>query len=248
MKPPMPVDEEARVQALEEYQVLDTEPEQEYDDLTFLASHICGTPMALMSLLDSDRQWFKSRVGITQNQTPRDVAFCAYAILHENLFVVQDAKEDPRFASSPLVTEDPGIRFYAGAPLITPTGHAVGTICVMDRQPRTLTAEQHRALEALGRQVVKQLELRKTILEQERMEEDLRAARAASDSANRIKTRYVASLSNELRTPLNAVVRLSAALLDDPHVQKNERSRQDALRIHSAGQQMQALLADMLGA
>jgi adenylate cyclase len=161
MKPPLPADENARLAELREYNVLDTGPETEFDDLVGLASQICGTPVALISLVDAQRQFFKARTGLDVTQTPRDVAFCAHAILKPELMVVPDATADARFADNPLVTSDPNIRFYAGSPLITPKGHAMGTLCVIDHVPRTLDEAQRKALEALGRQVVTLLQLRR---------------------------------------------------------------------------------------
>lgn len=147
--------------ALHRYEILDTEAEQEFDDITLLASQICDTPIALISLIDEDRQWFKSKVGMTEKETPRDDAFCAHGIMQPDVFVVEDAREDKRFASNPMVAGKAGIRFYAGSPLITADGHALGMLCVKDRRPRELRPEQMSALQALGRQVVAQFELRR---------------------------------------------------------------------------------------
>lgn len=152
--------EAARLEALRQYDVLDTPSEQGYDDITALASSICDAPIALISLVDVNRQWFKSKVGFDLCETGRDVSFCSHAILRSTTMVVNDALEDERFANNPLVTCDNGIRFYAGVPLISPNGHPVGTLCVIDHKPRTLSQAQTQSLEALARQVVTQLELR----------------------------------------------------------------------------------------
>ena len=157
----VPPTEARRLKVLWQYEVLDTVPEEVFDDLTELAGAICEAPMALISLVDASRQWFKARVGFDVSETSRDVSFCAHAILQPDLFVVTDASKDERFKNSPLVVADPKIRFYAGAPLITPDGHALGTLCVLDTEPRELTPTQKKALRVLARLVVTQLELRR---------------------------------------------------------------------------------------
>ncbi len=160
LQPPI-ASEKQRLKVLWQYDVLDTMPEAMFDDLTELAANICEAPVALISLVDEKRQWFKAKVGTSLRETARDISFCAHAIQQPDLFIVPDATKDERFAHSPLVTEDPGIRFYAGAPLITPDGYALGTLCVIDKVPRELSPAQKRALAILSRHVVAQLELRR---------------------------------------------------------------------------------------
>ena len=154
-----------RLEALRKYEILDTDPEVGFDDLALLASHICATPMAAITLVDRDRQWFKARVGVPVRETPRSISFCAHAIKQRGIFVVPDASKDERLRDNPQVTGDLHIRFYAGATLITPDGHALGTLCVVDRRPRHLTDAQSEALAVLRRQVEAQLELRRRLIE-----------------------------------------------------------------------------------
>ena len=143
-KIPIPRDEKQRLAALYRYDILDTSPERNFDSIVRLASHVCDTPMALMVLIDHGRQWFKAKVGVRLTEAPREFAFCAHTIMQRGLLIIPDARRDKRFASNPLVTSGPQCRFYAGAPLITPDNRALGTICVIDKAPRTLTARQKR--------------------------------------------------------------------------------------------------------
>jgi two-component system, cell cycle sensor histidine kinase and response regulator CckA len=161
MTAPAKNNEARRLKVLWQYEILDTVPEEVFDDLTELAARICEAPIALISLIDEDRQWFKAKVGVTLTETSRDISFCARAIKQTDLFIVPDATQDLRFANNPLVISDPKIRFYAGAPLITPDGHALGTLCVIDKVPRELRLEQQQALRVLARHVMTQLELRR---------------------------------------------------------------------------------------
>lgn len=165
MRSSRPDYEKRRLQALARYRILDTAPEQAYDDITRLASSICRTPVAFISLVDEHRQWFKAKIGVDAKETPREIAFCNHTIMGRDILVVPDAFEDERFADSPLARNAPYIRFYAGVPLVTPEGDAVGALCAVDREPRGLPPEQAEALRALGRQVVQLLELRRASAE-----------------------------------------------------------------------------------
>lgn len=157
--------EEARLAALAGYRILDTPRERDFDDVAALASEICGTPMAVVNLIGDGRQFFKAEVGLGVRETPLASSFCAKAILEEEFLIVPDASRDPRFECNPLVTGEPGLRFYAGALLRTEDGHAIGTVCVLDVVPRELTGLQERTLRVLARQVMKQLELRRAVAE-----------------------------------------------------------------------------------
>lgn len=164
LQPPLPNNELARLDALREYEILDTPAEKVFDDFTYLAAQICDTPVALISLVDGNRQWFKSKRGVDFEETSRDAAFCAYAILQQSSLIVNNALEDPRFAHNSLVTSDANVRFYAGVPLVTPDGFPIGTLCVLDTVPRTLSLEQEEGLQALSRQVMTQFEMRRNVI------------------------------------------------------------------------------------
>src|ERR1700741_3895128 len=187
----MEFNEKARLQALRRYKILDTDPEKAFDDLTTMTSYICETPVGLISLIGSDRQWFKSKVGVNLSETPRAVSFCAVAIQQPDLFVVSDASKDPRFSSNPFVVSDPKIRFYAGAPFSSSDGQPLGTLCVVDVVPRQLTSNQENALLALSRQVRGQLELRKNLM-------DLRVALDERDRAEDERDRTILNLQHAL--------------------------------------------------
>jgi signal transduction histidine kinase/ActR/RegA family two-component response regulator len=198
---PTTLDEAARLHALYDYDVLDTEAEKIFDDLTQLAAQICNTPITLISLVDPNRQWFKSKVGLDAEETSRDIAFCAHAIHQKEIFEVEDTLLDKRFFDNPLVTSAPNIRFYAGTPLVSASGHAIGTLCVIDDKPNKLTTDQRQALEVLGRSVISQMELRKNIKQLKQ--------------ANEHKTEFLSNMSHELRTPLNAIIGFSRLILED---------------------------------
>lgn len=187
-----------RIDELLRYEVLDTEDEKVLDELTQLASVICGTSISLISLVDKDRQWFKSRVGLNANETPRDMAFCSHAILQDDVFEVPDTLEDERFVDNPLVTGSPDIRFYAGAPLVSSNGMPIGTLCVIDTAPHKLDEKQQLALNTLAKQVVSQLELRLRNRQLERMQAD--------------QEKIFAILAHDLRSPFNGILGLSKLL------------------------------------
>lgn len=209
MKPklaPIPKNDAQRINVLWQYDILDTVPEEVFDDLTELAARICEAPIALITLVDEDRQWFKSKIGVTINETSRDISFCGHAIEQSDLFIVPDATLDKRFAQNPLVTSDPKIRFYAGAPLVTPDGHALGTLCVIDKVPRELRPDQKQALRVLARHVMTQLELRRHSRElarareaHEKIQDELKKAQADLARARRELNKHKAKLSPKRR-------------------------------------------------
>jgi signal transduction histidine kinase len=196
----LPPNEPQRLQALHSYNILDTRREAAFDDLTLIAAQICGTPMAIVSLVDQTRQWFKSTVGLSASETPREVSFCAHAILQDKLFIVPDAFEDIRFRDNDLVTGAPHLRFYAGAVLHSPDGHALGTLCVLDRMPRNLDEDQKAALEALARQAMAQMEMRRSLEEAERV--------------IRYRGRVMAVMGHDLKQPVN-ILEISLGILAD---------------------------------
>jgi GAF domain-containing protein len=165
MSYPVPINEVERLRTLRSYKILNTKPEERFDELTQLAALICGVPISLISLIDTDRQWFKSRFGLDLEETPRAQAFCTHAIMQPEMFVVPDASQDERFAQNPLVTGELHIRFYAGAPLAARDGHLLGTLCVIDRVPHTLTPAQTEALKIVSRLVIANIELRRDLQE-----------------------------------------------------------------------------------
>lgn len=201
-KAELPLNESERLQALEAYAILDTRAENIYDDVVQLASQIAGTPISLISLVDDDRQWFKAKVGVEASQTSRDVAFCAHAILDDQPMVIQDALEDDRFYDNPLVTGDPNVRFYAGIPLVTPSGYNLGTLCVMDDQPRNLSQEQIFGLKTLANQVIRNFELRR-LLNQEKKKNDLiETQRDGLIRSRQFQQRLLQIIGRDIREPL----------------------------------------------
>jgi GAF domain-containing protein len=203
MKAPLPKNEAQRLKVLWQYDVLDTVPEEMFDDLTDLAAHICEAPIALISLVDEKRQWFKSRTGISVREMDRDISFCAHAILQNGLSIVADAAKDPRFKDIPLVTGPQKIRFYAGMPLKSPDGYALGTLCVLDKAARQLNPDQKRALRVLARHVETQLELRRHTRElaEARRNGDRQSSELARAQVEIIRLRKQLALQQRKHTP-----------------------------------------------
>ncbi len=253
MVSPLPANEAQRLAALRSYAILDTAPEREYEDLVALAAEICGAPLASITFVDEARQWFKARVGFPEAATPREISFCAHAIVAphgDDLFVVNHADADPVFRHFDNVTGPPQIRFYAGAPLVTPDGFALGTLCVLDRQPRLLTESQARALRVLRRHVVNALELRRlvhaqsaTIAELHATQHALETARVSALAATDAKSRFLATMSHEIRTPMNAVVGMTDLLARTPLTSEQHEA---VFTIRASGELLLRLVGDIL--
>ncbi|MFH1497191.1 MAG: ATP-binding protein, partial [Verrucomicrobiota bacterium] len=249
---PLPANEAERLAVLRECAILDTDPEAEFDDLLTIAAKICDTPVASITLIDETRQWFKASIGMGITETPRRISFCAHTICQPNgeILQVPDATRDTRFANYDNVTGPPGIRFYAGAPLITHDGFALGSLCLVDRRPRQLDDNQLRTLRILSRHVVNALELRRLLHAQERtiarLEQtrcELEAARAVAEQSSAAKSRFLAATSHEIRTPLNAIIGMST-LLTDANLTAAQRDCTETIR--SAGEILLALVNDIL--
>ncbi|MGX6601401.1 GAF domain-containing sensor histidine kinase [Micromonosporaceae bacterium Da 78-11] len=229
--------EQQRIAAVHAYRVLDTPPESDFDDIAQLAAQLCRTPIALVSLVDTDRQWFKAKVGLDVCETPRDTSFCAHAMWDDDVMQVPDARVDPRFADNPLVLGDPNIRFYAGAPLVTPAGVPLGSLCVIDTVPRVLTPAEVHGLTTLARHVVVQLELRQYARDVQALNERLR-------SADRLKDEFIARVTHELRTPLTSIHGY-LEVLDDPELSPAANA-QFVERIRRNSDRLMHLVDDML--
>ena len=237
IKASTPEDELSRLKDLYEYDVLDTEAEKSFDDLTLLASDICETPISLISLVDPDRQWFKSKQGIDVDETARDISFCSHAILENQVFEVQNALTDTRFHDNPLVTNDPNIRFYAGAPLITPRGNAIGTLCVISDKPKKLSSKQINALTVLSKEVIAQLELRlnnkKLVMALEKQKahnKELEKLKEEADTANNTKSKFLANMTHELRTPLHGILNLAELAISEGTTEEKDNTLKSILK------------------
>ncbi len=244
--PAFPSNEAERLACLHHLCVLDTAPESRFDRLTRIAQQHFGTQMALISLIDSDRQWFKSRQGLEAEQTPRDISFCGHAILQDDIFEVSNALEDDRFADNPLVTGPPAIRFYAGAPLSTQDGFHVGTLCIIDPHPRKLTAAERNMLRDIADCIQVELEQERLLgimREYQDAQRALLEAKEKAESASRAKSEFVANMSHEIRTPLNAVLGMAQVLEKSALTHKQQ---EQVAVIRKAGKSLLGILNDIL--
>ncbi|HYG34968.1 MAG TPA: ATP-binding protein [Clostridia bacterium] len=240
MEAPLPENEAARLEALRRYQIMDTPREEEYDDIVRLAAQICGTPISLVSLINTDRQWFKGRYGLELQETPRKISFCAHTILQApDPLEIHDATKDERFADNELVTGGPQLRFYAGAPLVTPEGQALGTLCVLDTKPRQLSAEQKEALGILSRQVMTQLELRRRLAELSQASDELKEVNGELEG-------FAHAISHDLRTPLRATISMAEILLAREGDKLGAMGKSMVVQIKNSGQRMAEMLEDFL--
>jgi signal transduction histidine kinase len=200
-----PENELKRLQALYDYQILDTCPEEQFDELTELASSLCKAPIALVSLIDETRQWFKSHHGLDATETPRNIAFCSHAILQDDIFEIPDCSKDERFSDNPLVTGEPGVTFYAGAPLITPNGHKLGTLCIIDHKAKKLTEKQKRQLRIVANQVVTLLELRKNTQLKENLLNELMLLIKQVNKKNEDLYQFSNRVAHDVGSPLRQI-------------------------------------------
>jgi len=206
--PPQPVNESLRLEALKEYDILDSLSEKDYEDITLLAATICKTPFSLITFIDKDRQWFKSHYGVSISETKREYSFCAHALTSpEEALIVEDARKDKRFADNPMVTGDPYVIFYTGMPLVNPDGYAFGTLCVLDHQPRKLTGEQLTALQTLSNQVVTLLEMRKSNITLKKIKDEL-------EIRNKELAQFASVVSRDIKVPLSGII-MANQLLDE---------------------------------
>lgn len=239
---PVPPNEAERLFALREAEILDTPPEAHLDEIARLASRIYQVPIALVSLVDENRQWFKSRVGVDASETPRDWAFCAHAILNPNRpFTVRDAACDPRFRENPLVVKAPFIRFYTAVPLVTRAGFAIGTLCVIDKEPRNIAEADLEPLRVLSRQVMDQIELRRELRRLRsraaEQEEEVRVRsreKADLEASLTDQNRYISHLAHEVRTPLSGMLSLTDLLLETP-LDEEQADLAGSLRLAGTG-------------
>ncbi|MDR6195256.1 GAF domain-containing sensor histidine kinase [Siphonobacter sp. SORGH_AS_0500] len=247
----MILSEQSRLKDLNEYQILDTPPEIAYDAITRLASAICDTPISLVTLIDQNRQWLKSKIGVDIDEIPREIAFCNYTIQEpSHPLIVEDSVLDVRFSNSPFVTGDPHVRFYAGVPLVSPRGQAIGTLCVFDQRPKQLSQFQVEALQDLAAQVVWLFELRRSSLENIKarnelaeLNKSLQLAKSQAELAREDKARFLSTMSHEIRNSLNPIIGACDLLLMED---LNEESKELVDILQFSSQTLHTLLDDIL--
>ena len=239
-KPDIPENEAERINALEEYHILDTLPEIEFDDITKIASQICQTPISLISLVDTNRQWFKSHHGLGTTETPRDVAFCAHAINNSNeIFIVPDSRKDERFFDNPLVTGNPHVVFYAGVPLISPDGFALGILCVVDDKPKVLNAQQLDLLKSLANQVISLFELHKKNMQLSKMQLILQ-------ERNKELEQFAYVVSHDIKSPLANIISFTELIESDHSQNLSEKGAKFLDYIKSSAFKLKALVDGIL--
>lgn len=232
--------EDKRLKEFDGYSVLDTLPEDEYDDITKLASQICGTSISLISLVDENRQWFKSHHGIKETETERDFSFCAHAINNsDNIFIVKDSRLDERFYDNPLVVDSPNVIFYAGVPLVTPNGYPLGTLCVIDNHPKVLNESQIEALKTLSKQVIRLLELRKSNRLLENSKKYLEIRNNELERLNQIA-------AHDIKAPLNNIISLSEILNNDKNISQNPECKNIVEYISNSAKTLNNLVYNIL--
>lgn len=233
---PVPANEKERLVALKSYQVLDTAPEEKFDSLTQIAAYICDSSIALISLIDMNRQWFKSKLGLDDEETPRSDSFCQYAIMQDEIFEIEDALLDPRFKNNPSVLGHPYIRFYAGTPLKTPDGYNIGTLCVIDQKPKRLDPKQRVILKVLSNQIIANFELIKK-------NRELIVIRKKEEELQNSKSQFFANMSHEIRTPVHGILGV-ASLLSETDLHHEQKEYVDTIR--RSGSLLLSLLNDIL--
>lgn len=237
---PLPPNENERLEALRSYQIMDSIPEEEYEELTMLASEICHTPVSLITMIDENRQWFKAAVGTEIRETPKEHAFCTHTIMnHEEIMVVRDLRLDPRFSDNPLVTGSPNVVFYAGVPLVNNDGFALGSLCVIDLEPKELSMQQLRSLKILARQVIDKLELKRKLAELEKKNEILL-------EANTFIQKFASTAAHDIKNPLSSIL-LTSQLLHMRLTKEEDKRNINLVELNvSSAKKLLSLVDDML--
>ena len=240
ISPTIPDNEKLRIKALKSFSILDTFSEKEYDEITLLASVICDTPISLISLIDEDRQWFKSKTGIDIEETPREFSFCGHAILdNSQLFTIEDSRLDERFYDNPLVTGYPNVVFYAGAPLITSDGLALGTLCVLDNKPKTLTTMQQKAMKVLSNKVINLFELKKANLLLEQKNKELESQRTELEM-------FANVAAHDIKSPLKNISSLTQLLVEEYGPKLDEGANEMLNMLHTSSIILNSLVDGIL--